>query len=83
VIPQPVQTGVSNFFSNAKYPVTLANNVLQGKLDHAVNDLGRVLLNSTLGLGGLLDPATQIGLDRHDEDFGQTLGKWGSRLART
>lgn len=77
VTPKPVQTGVSNFFSNAKYPVTLANNILQGKLGHALNDTARLLLNSTLGLGGLLDPATSIGLERHDEDFGQTLGKWG------
>lgn len=76
-LPQPIQTGVSNFFSNAKYPVTLANNILQGKLAHAVNDVGRLLLNTTLGLGGFLDPATRIGLERFDEDFGQTLGKWG------
>jgi phospholipid-binding lipoprotein MlaA len=77
IVPKPVQTGVSNFFSNAKYPVTLVNNILQAKFTHAANDVGRLLLNSTLGLGGLLDPATRAGLDRNDEDFGQTLGKWG------
>lgn len=77
VVPKPVKTGVSNFFSNAKYPVTLVNNVLQAKFADAANDVGRLLLNSTLGLGGLLDPATRIGLERNDEDFGQTLGKWG------
>jgi phospholipid-binding lipoprotein MlaA len=77
VTPQLVQTGISNVFSNAKYPVTLVNNALQGKFRAAVNDTGRFALNSTLGLGGLLDPATDIGLDRNDEDFGQTFGKWG------
>lgn len=77
VIPAPLQTGVSNFFSNAKYPLTLANNILQAKLTHAANDVGRLLLNTTLGLGGFLDPASRIGLERYDEDFGQTLGKWG------
>lgn len=76
-VPQPIQTGVANFFSNAKYPVTLANNLLQGKPIAAANDLARILLNTTLGLGGLLDPATRAGLERHDEDFGQTLGRWG------
>jgi len=76
-MPIPVQRGVSNFFVNAKYPVTLVNNLLQGKIAHAASDLGRLLINSTLGLGGLLDPATPLGLERNDEDFGQTLGKWG------
>ncbi|MFZ9667664.1 MAG: MlaA family lipoprotein, partial [Steroidobacteraceae bacterium] len=77
VMPQFVQTGVSNVFSNAKYPVTLVNNALQGKFGAAANDAGRFLLNSTVGLGGLLDPATAAGLDRNDEDFGQTFGVWG------
>ena len=77
VVPQPVQTGVSNFFSNAKYPVTLVNNLLQGKFKAALSDTARFTLNTTLGLGGLFDPASDVGLDRNDEDFGQTLGKWG------
>jgi phospholipid-binding lipoprotein MlaA len=77
VTPQFVQTGISNFFSNAKYPVTLANNLLQGKFADAASDTARFALNTTFGLGGLLDPATASGLDRNDEDFGQTLGKWG------
>lgn len=76
-VPEPVQTGVSNFFSNAKYPVTMVNNLLQAKPGAALNDLARVLLNSSIGLGGLLDVATRVGLERHDEDFGQTLGRWG------
>jgi phospholipid-binding lipoprotein MlaA len=75
--PQFVQTGVSNVFGNAKYPVTLVNNALQGKFDAAANDTARFLLNTTLGLGGLFDPATAAGLDRNDEDFGQTFGVWG------
>jgi phospholipid-binding lipoprotein MlaA len=77
VVPRWAQTGVHNFFTNAAYPVTLANNLLQGKLRAAASDTGRFLLNSTFGLGGLLDPATLSGLDRNDEDFGQTLGSWG------
>jgi phospholipid-binding lipoprotein MlaA len=77
VTPQFVQTGISNFFSNAKYPVTLVNNLLQGKITAAASDTARFVLNTTFGLGGLLDPATASGLDRNDEDFGQTLGKWG------
>ena len=77
VVPQPLQTGVSNFFSNAKYPVTLVNNLLQGKFTAALSDTARFTLNTTLGLGGLFDPASDVGLDVNDEDFGQTLGKWG------
>jgi phospholipid-binding lipoprotein MlaA len=77
VVPQPIQTGVSNFFANAKYPVTLVNNLLQGKFKAALSDTARFTLNTTFGLGGILDPATAAGLDVNDEDFGQTLGKWG------
>lgn len=76
-LPQPVQTGVSNFFDNLQQPAVMINDLLQGKPRAAVNDFGRLLLNTTLGLGGLLDPASAAGLDRNDEDFGQTLGKWG------
>jgi phospholipid-binding lipoprotein MlaA len=77
VVPEPLQIGVSNVFFNAKYPVTMVNNALQGKFVPALSDLGRVTLNTTLGLGGVFDPATSAGLERHDEDFGQTLGAWG------
>lgn len=77
VMPEPVQIGVSNVFFNAKYPVTMVNNALQGKFVPAFSDLGRITLNTTLGIGGLFDPATAIGLERYDEDFGQTLGVWG------
>lgn len=77
VAPRFVRTGVANFMDNAGYPVVLVNNLLQGKLVPAASDAGRFLLNTTLGLGGLLDPATAAGLPRHEEDFGQTLGRWG------
>ena len=77
VTPDPIETGVSNFFANLEYPTVLVNNALQGKLGAAVSDTGRLLVNTTFGLGGVFDPATRMGLERHDEDFGQTLGKWG------
>jgi len=77
VVPEPIRIGVSNFFSNLETPTVLVNDALQGKLLAAGNDLGRFLLNTTFGLAGILDPATSAGLDRNNEDFGQTLGKWG------
>jgi phospholipid-binding lipoprotein MlaA len=77
VVPQTLRTGVSNFFVNLNTPTVFINDALQGKLLAAANDLGRFLLNSTFGLGGLFDPATNAGLDKNNEDFGQTLGKWG------
>lgn len=77
VTPEFLQIGISNVFSNAKYPVTLVNNALQGKFGAAFNDTGRIVLNTTLGVGGLFDPATDVGLERNDEDFGQTFGTWG------
>ncbi|MCU0759284.1 MAG: VacJ family lipoprotein [Steroidobacteraceae bacterium] len=77
VTPRVVRTGLSNFFSNAEYPVVILNNLLQGKFGPAASDTGRFLLNTTLGVGGFLDPATDAGLDRNNEDFGQTLGRWG------
>ena len=77
VVPQPIRTGVSNFFSNLETPTVLVNDALQGKFLAAANDLGRFALNTTVGLAGILDPATAAGLDRNNEDFGQTLGKWG------
>jgi phospholipid-binding lipoprotein MlaA len=76
-VPHPVRTGVSNFFANLNTPTVMINDALQGKFLAAGNDLGRFLLNSTVGVGGLLDPATPAGLDKNDEDFGQTLGHWG------
>jgi phospholipid-binding lipoprotein MlaA len=77
VAPQFVETGVSNFFSNLAQPTNIVNDLLQAKFKPALNDTGRFLLNTTVGVGGLLDPASKVGLDRNNEDFGQTLGKWG------
>jgi phospholipid-binding lipoprotein MlaA len=77
VVPQPIRRGVSNFWANLNMTTVMINDTLQGKLKAAATDLGRFLLNSTVGIGGLLDPATQIGMPHNDEDFGQTLGHWG------
>ena len=68
---------VTNFFSNLGEIDTAINQLLQGKPELAVNDSFRFIINSTLGLGGLFDIASRMGLERHDEDFGQTLGVWG------
>ena len=75
--PQFLQTGVHNFFDNIDTPVVMLNDLLQGQLRPFVSDTGRLLLNTTLGIGGLFDPATAAGLAKNDRDFGQTLGKWG------
>lgn len=72
-----MRAGVRNFFDNALYPITAINSVLQGKFADGGRDLGRFLINTTIGLAGLFDPATDIGLPKNDEDFGQTLGVWG------
>ena len=77
VTPRIVRTGVSNVFNNLNTLGTTVNDVLQGKMRQAGHDSARFLLNSTLGLGGLFDPATAAGLELNDEDFGQTFGKWG------
>lgn len=77
VTPQPVQTGVSNFFGNLADIWTSVNNLLQGKPGDALSDAGRVLVNSTVGILGIFDVATPMGLEKHEEDFGQTLGRWG------
>lgn len=77
VIPPVARTGVSNFFSNLNDVTVAINNLLQGKFSEAMSDTGRLLLNSTAGLFGLFDVATVAGLEKHEEDFGQTLGWWG------
>ncbi|TXG78241.1 MAG: VacJ family lipoprotein [Rhodocyclaceae bacterium] len=76
-VPLPGRTGVSNFFGNIGDLWIGVNNLLQGKPRDAVSDLGRVLINSTVGIAGLFDVATEMGLEKHEEDFGQTLGRWG------
>jgi phospholipid-binding lipoprotein MlaA len=77
VVPQFVRTGVSNFFGNFGDAWSAVNNLLQGKAEPAVQDVMRVTTNSVLGLFGVLDVASECGLPRHNEDFGQTLGVWG------
>jgi phospholipid-binding lipoprotein MlaA len=77
VIPPGFRTGITNFFSNVGDVWVGVNNFLQGKPDQGVSDFGRVLVNSTMGLGGLFDVASGMGLQHHNEDFGQTLGRWG------
>lgn len=76
-VPQLARASVTNFFGNLGEPVVIVNDLLQGKPRQGVADTGRLLVNSTLGVFGLFDPATQMGLGKHDEDFGQTLGYWG------
>lgn len=76
-VPQVIRTGVSNVLSHLAFPTTIVNDLLQGKLADFGADIGRFAINSTLGVGGLLDPASRIGIRRNEEDFGQTLGRWG------
>ena len=77
VTPKLVRQGISNFFDNAAYPAVIVNDLLQAKFKPAFQDTGRFLMNTTLGVAGLMDVASDAGLDRNNEDFGQTLGKWG------
>jgi phospholipid-binding lipoprotein MlaA len=77
VLPSFVQTGVSNFFGNLSDVWTAANGFMQGKGEQGMSDVMRVALNSTFGLLGVLDIASEAGLKKHNEDFGQTLGYWG------
>jgi phospholipid-binding lipoprotein MlaA len=77
VIPPVARTGVSNVFANINDVVVALNNLLQGKFTEAASDVGRLLINTTAGLFGIFDVATPVGLEKHDEDFGQTLGYWG------
>jgi phospholipid-binding lipoprotein MlaA len=77
VTPHVVQVGVSNFFSNVGYPTVMVNDLLQGRFTPLARDTGRLLINTTIGVGGLFDPATPMGFEKNDRDFGQTLGVWG------
>lgn len=77
VLPQFVRTGVSNFFSNINDVIVALNNLLQAKFLNAASDVGRIVVNTTVGLLGVLDVATHLGLEKNNEDFGQTLGYWG------
>jgi len=77
VTPRPVRTGVSNFFGNLGYTKTIGNDIFQGHPLDFGSDVARLVVNTTVGIGGVFDPATRFGLEKHDRDFGQTLGKWG------
>jgi len=82
VVPRPLRLGVSNFFSNLGQPLSAINALLQGRPKQAAQALGRFALNSTLGVAGLFDPATDAHLPHRSEDFGQTLGVWGWKRSR-
>ena len=77
VVPTPAKNSVANFFGNIADVFIGVNNLFQGKVRDAASDGGRVLVNSTIGILGLFDFATDFGLEKHDEDFGQTFGRWG------
>jgi len=77
VVPEFLRTGVSNVFNNVEDLISAVNDLLQGKLDKLDDDLGRVLLNTAFGLGGIFDLASMVGIERGNEDFGQTFGAWG------
>lgn len=76
-LPPPVKKGVTNFFNNLEEVDTSVNQLLQGKPKKSINDITRFVINSTIGIAGLFDVATKMGLERHEEDFGQTLAVWG------
>lgn len=76
-VPQTARNGVANFFGNIADVFIGVNNVLQGKMPDAINDFGRVMVNTTVGVLGFMDIATDLGVEKHDEDFGQTFGRWG------
>jgi|SRR5579862_3573145 len=77
VTPDRVQKSLSNFFHNLGFPIVAVNGLLQGKLKQSASDVGRFVVNTTVGFLGFFDPATPWGLEQHNEDFGQTLGYWG------
>ncbi len=77
ITPAPVEKGIGNMFANLLEITTIANDLLQFKFTQAASDSGRFLVNSSVGLLGFFDVATPIGLEKHNEDFGQTLGRWG------
>ena len=77
IVPAPVNKGVTNFFNNLSDVTSAINNLLQFKIGRAFSDLGRVAINTTIGIGGLFDVASNMDLPRYGEDFGQTLGAWG------
>ena len=77
IFPSLIRTGVNNFFDNISYPIDILNAALQGKFKQAGLDTSRLIINSTIGVLGFMDPATGAGLVQNQEDFGQTFGTWG------
>lgn len=77
-LPPEVRNGVNNFLNNLRTPIDVANEVMQGDFEGAQTVLGRFVINSTAGVGGLIDVAAEFGLEERKEDFGQTLAVWGS-----
>ena len=77
VVPDPVRNGLRDCIDNLESPIVFANDLLQGDGDAAGNTMARFLINTTIGIGGLMDPAAAWGLTQDDEDFGITLGRWG------
>ncbi len=77
LVPMAAKKGITNFFKNISEVDNSINQLLQGKPKESISDLSRFLINSTFGLFGLIDVASSMGLERHNEDFGQTLGVWG------
>jgi phospholipid-binding lipoprotein MlaA len=77
VLPAPVDKGLTNFFSNINDVIVLANDLMQLKVEQSAQDLARIFFNTTIGLLGFIDVASQMDLPKHREDFGQTLGYWG------
>jgi len=77
-VPREVRSRVRNFFGNLADPFIGVNNMLQGKFDEGLDDWWRFILNTTVGLAGIHDVATDFGLEKHNEDFGQTFGRWGA-----
>ncbi|MEO5596951.1 MAG: MlaA family lipoprotein [Lysobacteraceae bacterium] len=82
VVPKPVRNSVAHFFENLVQPITSVNLLLQGHPQRSINSLGRFAVNTTLGIGGLFDPASSMHIPPYNEDFGQTLGHWGWRRSR-
>jgi phospholipid-binding lipoprotein MlaA len=78
VVPRDVRNVIRNFLNNLRAPVIFANDVLQGEFDRAATTAGRFAINSTIGIGGAVDVAERMGLERHSEDFGQTLAVYGA-----
>ena len=76
-LPSPIQSGIGNFLSNLKMPLVIVNQLLQGQVKNATESTGRFVVNTTAGVFGLIDVADKVGLEKTNEDFGQTLASWG------